>query len=116
MAKEVKANVSMPFAVDSDEQGNAKSAPAEAPPETEKKTRRKRRAKVAEAKTFVVAGKNGTSVCDEDGLIEVLKGYKGSTPEIFVVGAKVKSVSVIPGRRNLLTDESEKDTLEITYE
>lgn len=101
--------VEAPFNVQTDELGNAVSASPE--PVVEKKRGRKKR---AEGRNFLVLSNEGAFVCSEAELQNTMTGK--TDPEVYLLEKKVKELSIIPGKKNLLTGVSEKDTFEIVFE
>ena len=72
-----------------------------------------RKKRVQTEKTFVIESETGTMIVPEEELKSVA-GLKGAS--IFLVGKKVASVEMIPGKINLLTGVKEDDKLDISYE
>lgn len=84
-----------------------------APPE-EKKVSKKKATKKPRKKRFLVASEEGAFVCEEDALLATLEGK--TSPEVFLVDKKLKSIEVIPGKVDVLSGESEADKLSIKYD
>ena len=112
MENAVKAGVTLPFQVNVDEQGNAVNAVAQ--PE-EKKRRQGRPRKPISGETFIVISDGSASVCSKEDLVAVAS--KTTSPEIYLVGKKVKSIIMTQAKVDLIANKKlTEETLEIEYD
>jgi hypothetical protein len=82
-------------------------------PIAEEPKRRRRRSSPG-GRLFAVHAAEGCFICGEEDLVKTMCGK--TEAEVYLLEKKIKSISVVPGRRNLLTNESEKDSIEIDFE
>ena len=127
MASNPKASVKMPFetgggegqsdpqAIVPDEKKEGEGGGAFAPPTTEKKTRKRRQKKIKKDESFVISSKEGIFICEKADIIDTVKGK--TDVEIFLISKKVKSIHVVPSKRDLLNGgDVTADKVEIKYE
>jgi hypothetical protein len=88
-----------------DEQGNAVSS-------IEKIEKRGRRKKIVSNRMFAIHSAEGCFICNEDELVATLAGK--SETDVYILDKKVKSIVVVPGKKDLLGGTVEKDAIEIT--
>jgi hypothetical protein len=61
----------------------------------------------------VITSDQGVIIADKEDLAELL--VNKTNVEVFVISKKVSAITVIPGKKNLLSGEADKDAIEVEY-